>query len=384
MIYITMFTLLSILSVSYDFNSKRRFSNKWYNFVLLLFILVAGLRYKVGGDTLVYYHYYENLLSWSEIEFSDLFKGRYSFLWNVLATTSKSISDNFVVLQLIQAGFVNATIFWFIKKHTKYRFTSLLLYFLFAYLYFNMEIMRESIAISFFLISYQFFQKERWALYFMIAFVAFLFHFSAFIIFVFPLLKVFKFNLKNIFFVTLLTIIFLYVFINTPGLINILLYTEVVEMKYEIYSELSQNVNGKIVSIITYLIVPFYLLRIYIKTNHDGTKFKDLYLSFFMIVTIYLVYSGFGRFLNYMTPYMIIVYAELLNSIYNQKKYNEVKRLVVIGLIVFTLLPKVSYYSQDTSEYYPDTIKFNLWYPYSSIFTEEEYVFREYIRFRGE
>lgn len=380
MIYLVVFILLLFLTIKFEFKRKIKFSNSWYNFVLVLFILIAGLRYKVGGDTLAYFHYYQTLPGWSNTSFSDVLNGKYSFLWNILATTCKSISDNFALLQFVQSAFVNFTLFWFIKKYTKFRFTSLLVYFLFVYLYFNMEIIRESIAISFFLLSYPFFEKKQWFKYYLLIIIAFLFHTSAVILFVFPLLSMFKFNNRNIIIITGISIVFIIFLFNVPELMNLLLFTETIEKKFDAYSEYALNINGKIIVFVSYVLLPIFIIKVYSKISVNKFLFRDLYMVYFTIAIIYVIFSGFSRFVNYVTPFMIVFFATTINEMNIYKKFEiKLRRIFVIGLFIIIFIPKYLYYSADTSKYYHNTTRFNRWYPYSSIFTKEEYHFREII-----
>lgn len=384
MIYLFIFLLLLFLTIKFEFKKRIKFSNRWYSFVLLLFILVAGLRYKVGGDTLAYFRYYQILPTWKHTSFFDLLNGRYSFFWNLLATTCKSIFKEFALLQVVQSTFVNVTLFWFIKKYTRFRFTALLSYFLIAYLYFNMEIMRESIAISFFLLSYPYFEKKSWFKYYLLVITAFLFHTSAVILLVFPLLGLFKFSKKNVIIISGILIVFIIFLINVPELMNLLLFTETIETKFDAYSEFALNLNGKIFVLFGYFFLPFYLLRIHWKLNHNSDLFQDLYVIYFTIIISYVFFSGFSRFVNYMTPFMIVYFATVTNEIYNNSRVSkDLRRIMVIALFIIVFIPKYIYYSTDTSRFYPNTTKFNLWYPYSSVYSKKEYRYREIIFIEG-
>lgn len=380
MIYLIVFLLLLILTLKYEFRSIPKFSNEWYNFVLIIFILVAGLRYKVGGDTLSYFDYYEGVKNWSNTDFSELMTGRYSFLWNVLATTCKTISNDFVVLQIVQAGFVNITIFWFIKKYSKFRFTSLILYFIFSYLYFNTEIMRESIAICFFLLAYPYFERKSWLKYYLIVTLAFLFHSSAVILFLFPILSIIKFNLKSLALTIVLLVFFIFILSKNPTLMDLLLFTDTISEKFNAYSEYALNINGKIVVFLSFIAFPYALFRINSKIKkEDGKLFENLYMVYFVIAMSYVAFSGFSRFVNYLTPFMIVYFAYTLNNIYISQKYKNVKRPFILVIFILAFIPKYLYYTADMSRFYPDTRKYNLYHPYSSIISPEEYDFRRII-----
>jgi|SRR5690554_487807 len=380
MIYLITLLILVFLSARYDFNSEREFSNKWYNLVLIVLILIAGLRYKVGGDTIEYFSYFESIKPWSDTNISDIILGKYALLWNVFATTCKTLSKDFYVLQIIQASFVNLTIFWFIKKYSKYKFTSVLIYFIFIYLYFNFEILRESIAVSLFLIAYSSFERKKWLNYYIIILVAFLFHPSAIILFLAPFINLIKFSVESLFISGFIFLLIIYTFSTNTGLVEELLFSEVLETKFHQYSKYSFNLNGIIYSFISYILFPLYIIIQNKKINEDKKMlFKNMLLFYFIITFTYITAPGLGRFFNYMTPFMMIYLADFLNNIYTYEHYNKFKRIYIVSIFLIVIFPKYLYYSADTSRFYPDTHKYDLWYPYSSIFTKTEYKYRETI-----
>lgn len=54
MLYIVILLLLILLSYNYDFLQKKQGKYAWYSIVLIIFVLVAGLRYRVSLDTIRY------------------------------------------------------------------------------------------------------------------------------------------------------------------------------------------------------------------------------------------------------------------------------------------------------------------------------------------
>ena len=59
MIYCAILFLLVCLSLQYDINGAKKGRDIWYGFMLVAFILVAGLRWRIGIDTPSYlYNFY--------------------------------------------------------------------------------------------------------------------------------------------------------------------------------------------------------------------------------------------------------------------------------------------------------------------------------------
>ena len=64
MIYFVVFILLLIPVVKYDWMAKTGGESKWYYLNLVVLILLAALRYRVGGDTLMYMSVYDSFPKW--------------------------------------------------------------------------------------------------------------------------------------------------------------------------------------------------------------------------------------------------------------------------------------------------------------------------------
>ena len=54
MVYYVILLLLIVLSIRYDLNGKIKYREQWYNTVLAILVLLAGLRYRLGEDTINY------------------------------------------------------------------------------------------------------------------------------------------------------------------------------------------------------------------------------------------------------------------------------------------------------------------------------------------
>jgi hypothetical protein len=373
MIYILIFILLTILTIRFDFSGKfnKKIANFWYISSCLILIIVSGLRYKVGGDTLSYMYDFNDLPYIWELHKFNFSEAQYDPLWIIFSSLSKSIINDFTFFQILHASIINIILFRFIKQNTPYRFTAILLYALFFYLYFNMEIMRESLAVCTFLLAYPYYKSRKWLKYYLITLVGFLFHSSAIITFIFPLLRNIKFRSWAI---VLLIGVFLAI-ISIPdaikNLLGIFLFNDRLSSRFLLYSGIKLNSNG----VFTYFVLYFLFPSILIGMPHLKTKnelFKELLFSYFFIVVVVTGFSGFNRFLNYLTPFMAVYFANSLNEIYRSAYFARAKRLAVFLLMVIAFIPKLNYYFLDTSNIVAGTRRYNGWFPYSSVFNKEE------------
>ena len=145
--------LVLLVGLTYDSHQNTNSARFFWFFEWLVLFLLVGIRYKIGGDTIAYYEHYYLMPKLNEIDFRDMLAADYQPLWYLLCGLCKSISPDFVVLQLVLSFIVNASVFFFIKKYAKKPFLTVLLYFItFTYFNYNTEILRQSVTNSLFLL----------------------------------------------------------------------------------------------------------------------------------------------------------------------------------------------------------------------------------------
>ena len=144
MIYLIVLIVLLIPAIRYDFLSKKGGERIWYYVNLLVLILLAGLRYRVGGDTAQYMLFFENMPSLSELSSFKFMNNYYMPLWYVYTAVFKSFGGYFL-FQMVQAIIVNTVFLWFFKKKCSRYFTAIVVYFLAYYFSLNMDIMRQAL-----------------------------------------------------------------------------------------------------------------------------------------------------------------------------------------------------------------------------------------------
>ncbi|VVD60589.1 hypothetical protein PIN31009_04887 [Pandoraea iniqua] len=163
MTYTIAFIYLAFIS-AFDQDVKKSSFKYKLNIVLLflLMALVAGLRFRMAPDTVWYMTWFENEVPPLEsMGLDNIFHARYEPLWNILASTCKSIGGYFF-FQFTVSSLLAYVIIYFFKNATKMVFLGVAFYIAACYLYFSMEILRESLAISLFLISVIFLSREKY------------------------------------------------------------------------------------------------------------------------------------------------------------------------------------------------------------------------------
>ena len=194
MLYISIVIIIVCLSFHYDYQRHLKGRRECYIGLCIIFILIAGLRYRLGIDTIAYEYMYSSfpsLNSFFEFDFDSLRYGR-GFLF--IVALCKSISCDYILFQIVHAIIINSISFYFFYKYSKNIFFSILLYFFICFFPYNFEVLRESCAVVILLFGWKYFLSNSWIKYYSLSIIAYLFHPSGIIMFILPIfyLPIFK------------------------------------------------------------------------------------------------------------------------------------------------------------------------------------------------
>ncbi|MCM1368811.1 MAG: EpsG family protein [Candidatus Amulumruptor caecigallinarius] len=369
MIYIFLIAVLLFGSVYY--NDKRPDKGNIYLIIeYLVIVLIFGLRYKVGGDTCVYFYQYDEWPTLDEFQRIGYESERFNIGWVLLSGISKLIYNDFATLQILQSAIVNAAFFYFFKKHVPNYFTAILFYGLMYMLTFNTELMRASLAISVFLFGFDFYLKRKWVQYYLLAIVAFLFHNEAVMMMALPvcvLLSKIKTNLFNLTILLLICVVSVLIFDVTPYLLSVLSVSERVLSTLENYTEMTNqaNVNGFIAQ--TFYMMPWFLF-LWLSKNH-----RNLYWRGFIILFIFFSYQQLRylevmvRACDFLYPFTIVAMCYGCRVLKRNVDFLMKSAIVVCLCIAIS----VRLYGFIANEHW------KLFYPYSSVFSPQENSERE-------
>ena len=141
MIYLLiLFTILFFLYLS-EIKGEKSWRIPGSYIIWILFVLVAGLRYRVGGDSLYYQDIYPSFPLFKDLRNYGLYENGYGPLWYLFCATTKAIDTRFFIMQIIHALIINTAMVFFFNKYSRHLLACLLLYYVFYFLYFNMEIL---------------------------------------------------------------------------------------------------------------------------------------------------------------------------------------------------------------------------------------------------
>lgn len=195
------FLFFSFLDVIIKKNDKL-----FITFLILFFLsLFWGLRYKLGVDWLFYIDEYNQKNHTLSIEYG----------YKLISSIFNTLGINYFLFQFSITLFFLLTISFFYGKYTKYRIFCILSLFLFNFIFY-IEAIRQVIALSLVIISYNFAIKNKYVTSFSFIILASFFHVSALILTLSTTLffinsnRIYKILLFSLFFFFLLNIINVY------------------------------------------------------------------------------------------------------------------------------------------------------------------------------
>ena len=314
MIYAVILFLLIILSVHYDIQGKTRYRDEWYNIILVIFILVAGLRWRFAADTINYmYNFYHATPYLQDLTVDRFIRSGQPPLWMVLNSVVKTLGGKFFVVQLIQAAIVNTLLMKYFKKHSPYPFACVVLYFFWRYQYFNMMIMKAATALSILIYANDYFLEKKYKKGVLLVLIATGFHQSSILLLMTPFLTFLRFNMLGI--MILISTYFVGAILQSylGDLFDLLEFAEGVQNKLENYEDSdfmtqNRNLNYFILRIFPIIIYPLLALLFTKLRCKDSTILK--LEPFVMLGLVFQVMQFnihiFYRFVYIYYPYYII------------------------------------------------------------------------------
>lgn len=383
MIYVVIILLLMVCVYLYDYRRMKSYKNGVLNILFCVFTLLAGLRYRIGTDTISYMDFFNTVPNLFDLRLSDFSNTRFAPLAFLSFSLVKTFSSSFFVYQLMISFIVNYSVIRFIKKYGKdgFVFIFLLMYFLTSYYMLNCEVLRESLAICAFLYSIDSLLDKKYIKYFSICFIAVLFHYGAVLLLLFP----FCINLR----LNKWLVIVVCVFYITSGLFKEYLYllnylSFILPlgdlMNVYLQSDLVDEIGAwNIVGTSVYLLLPL-MSFLYVKIKGDSSLLKlepffVLYLILTCMQTVLYILSRYSK--NYMGLFELYYYSAFIYLLC--ERYRKLFHSFI--LVVLLLLPRfVFMYKYWTSDFweraYPDFKRLEVIYPYTNYLTDQTIVDR--------
>ena len=336
-----------------------------FNSFLFLFIFLS-FRFGQGTD----YFNYKILYVSFPVVYDGFFLDSYLrgvepffYLLNIFAKKN-NLGFQFVIVfsALISCFFLILTL----NRYSRWKTLSILILFT-NYFFYYQNALRQAIAMSIALYAIlDYLYNKKTIKYYLLIFLAMMFHSASIICFFVPILLKLKMNFVfNYFVFTIFVIIGVSFSLFIPNLLSLVF--SVFEMKYSYYlKNLDLEIN--ILPLMIRLLFSYFAIYIYIKNNFNKNSFDHKILYIYLFGTI--IYSCFStiailsRFTDFYTFLEIIVYPNLL---FSQKRKSRTLFFITI------LIPFCFLFFKDIKEairqdsYYSNRI---IDYPYITIFNK--------------
>lgn len=346
----------------------------FYSFVLIL-IFLNIFSYQIGGDTDDYmYNWSAIYKSLFEMNVSDEFDFRSKERpgWIILTSFLKGICDDFIVLRIVLACWVNLVVAYFIRRNTRFVFSVFLMYFVVIYFNYNFEILRESISITFFLLSYQYYENKMWFKYFCCFLCAFMFHESSLVMLIMPLFQLLNNVASRYIIMMALGFYVIFMLVDLVAvLISIVPENFSFYMKFQAYMESEiygvSKVSNRLFSFLASVCVPLISFLILRKSSIN----KQLSIVVFISVIFNALTSNiyiFYRFSNYILLPLSIAYVEVFYLLSKKFILGNNRLPLFVPMLAIYLLYKVNsvYFSGQEDEM--GMRFYDRYYPYTFIF----------------
>lgn len=350
--------ILSFFSIIWFDINNRKGGRIVYFFLYVYLVLLIGLRYKVGGDTINYMGYYEwqDDLDNLEFEFGGMIQPGYS----LLCAICKSFSPQFYVFQIIHSLIINTLLFLFITVNTKYKFSAVFCLFFVSYLYLTCEILREALAVTLFAFLYKPLLNKKWIKYYIGVAICIMFHFSALILIFFPFLTWIRFNRP---YVLLMTITCIGMFLLS-NIFEMLSSVMLIGEKVSVYSSENHGLLADFLFLFRKSLFPLLFALIVKYGCHRKLRCENQlailvwfgFMSFFNPVI-------FGRLTNYVILFFILSFSSEIIEMIKSFRIKLVHNALILSLS-FLIIYGSGYTMYNI---------YKLYIPYSSIFNPIEY-----------
>lgn len=326
-INIVLVIFFGVLNVSFNFMNKKI---TVAIIGLQLFLLLSLRDQTVGTDLYTYLKYFESINVYGILPYTNIFEFGY-LLFNRLISLFTSNKQIFIS---IVAFITTISISRFIYKYSKLPFLSFFLYISLGFYSFTFSGLRQSIAFSILLFSYEYIKSRNFVKFIFIVFLASTFHTSAIIFILAYFVSNISINSKSILLYFLVSIFFFIFRFRIMSLITKYFYNN-----YSIYESGAYTILFVMIAVVTFTLLFFARTK---KYDDDSVINYNLVLFSLVLVTLASTSSNVMRIVNYYYYYIIILIPDVIISFNNRKEilFASYITLVLSFFQYIYLLPK--------------------------------------------
>ncbi|MCQ2062842.1 MAG: EpsG family protein [Fibrobacter sp.] len=323
-------------------------------------ILIAGLKYRVGLDALLYQDLFEVYPTIDKMNVNYIASSRWGKLFILWYSLCHTIFKSFVSYQFIHAIIITSAIYVTLKENTRHVFYGLFFYFLYSYLFFTFDLYREGMAVALFLLGYRFLLKNNLVVYYVFAFLAFNIHTSCILIFFVPFLKRFKITKKNSLAIFITSLLLSVVAFQLMLLFLNMLPSNSVSILALRYLKRYSGISGLSFFRLLYCSCMFFFV-VYKNISRGDSLREQMCLNLGFLSLIIMIFEQAIPFIFRLNSYFIIFFicSFCLNIEYNNffKKNTLVKFLIVV--VMASSVKLVDYFGNPRT--------YNAYCPYVSV-----------------
>lgn len=381
LIYVIIFLFLLVPVVAFHGKEEKNRYNGYFWLELIVLILFMGLRYKIGGDSIRY----EEMFDTKTQKISQLLATREWWLmgyqpgWILLMSLCKTITNSFVAVQLLEATAINTAVFLMVRRNCRHPFTFVLLYYICNYIYFSTEILREGFSVAFFLLGYRYLVRKQYLKYYGFAFLGFMFHASAFILFflplVYPLLSRLKGARSTVYVIAAallagLMVIPLAAIIGNMYIFSNDYWQQELEM---VTGDLGLNIFGIVAKL--FWLYPAIMASVYLNPRIEKDEFKSknfILKGYLFVAAVGVIFPSLQRLENYFSIMFLMVFVDFITD---RRYYHRYKLQIYAAVLILFIYQAIWY----TGPMYTNAHlkKYRRWIPYSSVLDPEKDLERE-------
>lgn len=347
-------------------------SNKYTSsiFFCIIFILLAGFKYRVGTDALLYQDLYETYPKIDKLDLSYINNSRWGWLFISIYSISHTFFHSFIFYQFFHAIIVTLSVYLICEKFTQYILPALTLYFIAFYLYLTFDLYREGLAVSIYLLSFHYLIKKKYVIFYICCCCCFFIHASSFIIFFSPLFISLKLT-KRCWIGVVITLLLSLIITKYLSLISSYIPINSIKVLVTPYINRIDKTEGLTLMRVLYTLFIFYIA---IYKNIGRINKRELPIINMAYISILLISLNKGipfifRLNNYFNIFSFIAVALFLErNILNATNKNFIKYITIILMVC----------SPQIMDYIYNQKTYNAYIPYVSILNPTKIYAREW------
>ena len=332
-VYLIFYLAIFALAFVNLYISKEKMKPIYYA-ILVIIIIAVGFRKNLGGsDYFVYKAYFDAVPPPWDLGSFHYFV-HYRIFYELLNSTVKVFTNNFVGVTFVIALFTLTMLFTQSYKYMKYPFFAFSFYIYKTFLYTNLIILRQSIAMMIFFFAIRYIINKKFAKYMITILIASLFHTSALILLPLYFLNRVDFSKYNPFiFVSgglVLSIISKYILMLILVVVKLVHLPSIIAFKVGQMISGTQGVFNPHMIEVTLYIILFNCIRKISMTKED----KVFYNLFIVYASTLFMFSRFSIFIRLsMYFYISIMYLMSRRLELVKKPVGKVLFVYILGFI---------------------------------------------------